>query len=209
MAKIPNQLDNRKIIGIQQGTVDFFGKVARDLHLQNGSNATGWLNTIQQLNDIAVADNLRSLKLEDTDTIRYTADDIISKSRGNVVNVVSIESYLGSIPSNFSTANGIIENSYTVFLPEKKFYSNVLGFQSNVNNLSTYVNSTLNTNNVYINSNVTTSLDYSVNNGYIADWVTLSAKNFDLTAVTQGVQDISELNIAHKKSAFLNNKFLG
>jgi len=209
MATIPNQLDNLKISGIQEGKLEFFSKVARELHIQNGSTSSGWLDTVQQLNDIAQADGLRTTSFQDTDTVRYAADDIFYKGSGNVVNQASLESYTGSIPTMFTAANGIIENSYTVIIPEKKFYANTIGFQSNVDLLNTFINSTLDTNTVYANANVSTSVQYSIDNGFVTDWTHLSSADFDVSPNSKDVQDLAEENLAKLKSTFLVNKFLG
>jgi hypothetical protein len=209
MANIPSQLDNLNVVGIQQGTIKLFSDVARELQIQNGSTATGWVNTIQQLNDIVLADSLRSLTLQDTDTIRYSADDVLNRGSGNVVNQIAVETISSPIPTNISITGGIPVNSYQVLIPEKRFYSNVIGFGANVDSLYSYINSTLDNNNTYANSNVVTSVQYAINNGYVSSWTALNASNFDLSPNTQDIQDLAEEKIAKLKTAFLNNNFLG
>lgn len=209
MANIPSQLDNLNIDGIQQGTIKLFSDVARKLQIQNGSNALGWVNTVQQLNNIVLADSLRSLSLQDTDTIRYSADDILNRVKGNVINQIVIETISSPVPTNISITGGVPVNSYQVLIPEKKFYSNVIGFTSNVDNLYNFINSTLDNDTTYANSNVVSSVQYAVNNGYTASWTTLNSSNFDLTPNTQDIQDLAEEKIARLKTSFLNNNFLG
>lgn len=209
MANIPSQLDNLNVGGIQTGTIKLFSDVARALQIKNGSNALGWVSTVQELNDIVLSDALRSLSLQDTDTIRYSADDVLNRGSGNVVNQVVIETISSPVPTNISTTGGIPVNSYQVLIPEKKFYSNIIGFTSNVDNLYTYINSTLDNNTTYSNSNVVSSVQYAVNNGYTSSWTALNSSSFDLAPNTQDIQDLAEEKIARLKTSFLNNNFLG
>ena len=66
----------------------------------------------------------------------------------------------------------------------------------------------LNTNNVYSTSNITTSSDYTINNGYLNSYTQVSARDLDLSPHTTGVQDLAEENLAKLKTAFLTNNFL-
>jgi hypothetical protein len=163
---------------------------------------------VQNINVIATADAIRDLKINETATGRAIADTITNKSSGNVVNQIAIENTTRSIPTNFNTANGIVANSFQVMIPEKKFYSNITGFSANIAALDSFVNTTLNTNNVYVTSNITTSSDYTINNGYLNNYTGVAVNDLDLSPHLQGVQDLAEENIAKLKTAFLTNNFL-
>jgi hypothetical protein len=71
------------------------------------------------------------------------------------------------------------------------------------------VSNQLDNNSVYANANVTTSVQYAINNGYTEDWTTLNSSSFDVSMNSLDVQDLAELEIARTKTAFLNNKFFG
>ena len=192
----------------KDAAIDLAKLILNDENNTNSSNTNGLLLTVQNINVIATADAIRDLKINETATGRAIADTITNKSSGNVVNQIAIENTTRSIPANFNTANGIVANSFQVIIPEKKFYSNVIGFSSNVNALDSFVNSTLNTNNVYVTSNITTSSDYTINNGYLNLYVQVSSRDLDLSPHTKGVQDLAEENLAKLKTAFLTNNFL-
>jgi hypothetical protein len=191
----------------KDAAIDLAKLILKDENNKNSANTNGLLLTVQRINVIATADAIRDLKINETDTGRALADTLTNKSAGNVVDQTAIENTIRSIPSNFNTANGIVANSFQVIIPEKKFYSNVIGFSSNVNALDSFVNSTLN-NNVYVTSNITTSSDYTINNGYLNSYVQVSSRDLDLSPHTNGVQDLAEENLAKLKTAFLTNNFL-
>jgi len=192
----------------KDAAIDLAKLILKDENNKNSANTNGLLLTVQNINRIATADAIRDLKINETDTGRAIADTLATKSVGNVVNQTAIENTVRSIPSNFNTANGIVANSFQVIIPEKKFYSNVIGFSSNVTALESFVNTTLNTNNVYSTSNITTSSDYTINNGYLNSYTQVSARDLDLSPHTTGVQDLAEENLAKLKTAFLTNNFL-
>jgi len=191
----------------KDAAIDLAKLILKDENNKNSANTNGLLLTVQRINVIATADAIRDLKINETDTGRALADTLTNKSAGNVVDQTAIENTIRSIPSNFNTANGIVANSFQVIIPEKKFYSNVIGFSSNVNALDSFVNSTLN-NNVYVTSNITTSSDYTINNGYLNSYIQVSSRDLDLSPHTKGVQDLAEENLAKLKTAFLINNFL-
>jgi hypothetical protein len=191
----------------KDAAIDLAKLILKDENNKNSANTNGLLLTVQRINVIATADAIRDLKINETDTGRALADTLTNKSAGNVVDQTAIENTIRSIPSNFNTANGIVANSFQVIIPEKKFYSNVIGFSSNVNALDSFVNSTLN-NNVYVTSNITTSSDYTINNGYLNSYIQVSSRDLDLSPHTKGVQDLAEENLAKLKTAFLTNNFL-
>jgi hypothetical protein len=206
---IPAALDNLTTAGITKGVITLFGEVARATQIASGANATGWTQTIQTVNNLALADRMRSIGLTDTVTIKNSVDTIVSNGAGNVVNQASIETFSGGAPSNFTTSNSIIRNSYSVLIPEKKFYSNTQSFTANVDNFNSYISKQLDNNAVYANANVTTSVQYALNNGYTADWTNLNSSSFDVSMNTLDVQDLAELEIARIKTSFLNNKYFG
>jgi hypothetical protein len=182
--------------------------ILKDENKKNSANTNGLLLTVQNINVVATADAIRDLKINETDTGRAIADTLTNKGAGNVVNQIAIENTSRSIPANFNTANGIVASSFQVIIPEKKFYSNIIGFSSNVNALDSFVNTTLNTNNVYATSNITTSSDYTINNGYLDSYIQVSSRDLDLSPHTKGVADLAEENLAKLKTAFLTNNFL-
>jgi|TARA_R110000868_G_scaffold253646_3_gene510269 hypothetical protein len=206
---IPAALDNLTTAGITKGVITLFGEVARAAQITQGANAAGWAQTVQTVNNLALADRMQSISLIDTVTIKNSVDTIVSNGAGNVVNQATIETFSGGIPSNFATSNSIIRNSYDILIPEKKFYSNTQSNTANVDNFNSYVLNQLNNNAVYANANVTTSVQYAINNGYTEDWTTLNSSSFDVSMNTLDVQDLAELNIARIKTSFLNNNYFG
>ena len=206
---IPAGLDNLTTPGITKGVITLFGEVARATQIAAGANSTGWVQTIQTVNNLAFADRMRSIGLADTVTVKNSVDTIVSNGAGNVINQATVETFSGGIPSNFATSNSIIRNSYDVLIPEKIFYSNTQNFTANVDNFNSYVSNQLDNNSVYANANVTTSVQYAINNGYTEDWTTLNSASFDVSMNSLDVQDLAELEIARTKTAFLNNKYFG
>ena len=206
---IPAGLDNLTTPGITKGVITLFSEVARATQIAAGANSTGWVQTIQTVNNLAFADRMRSIGLADTVTVKNSVDTIVSNGAGNVVNQATVETFSGGIPSNFDTSNSIIRNSYDVLIPEKIFYSNTQSFTANVDNFNSYVSNQLDNNSVYANANVTTSVQYAINNGYTEDWTTLNSSSFDVSMNSLDVQDLAELEIARTKTAFLNNKYFG
>jgi hypothetical protein len=206
---IPSALDSMTIPGVTRGVLKLFGASARATQITAGTDTTGWINTVQNLNTLALADRMRSIQLKDTITIKNSVDIIVSNGAGNVVNQATVETFHGGVPSNFASSNSIIRNSYSVILPEKKFYSNTQSNTANINNFDSYVSNILDNNAVYANANVTSSVQYAINKGYTADWTNLNSSSFDVSMNTLDVQDIAELNIARIKTAFLNNKYFG
>ena len=206
---IPAGLDNLTTPGITKGVITLFGEVARATQISAGANSTGWVQTIQTVNNLAFADRMRSIGLADTVTVKNSVDTIVSNGAGNVINQATVETFSGGIPSNFATSNSIIRNSYDVLIPEKIFYSNTQNFTANVDNFNLYVSNQLDNNSVYANANVTTSVQYAINNGYTEDWTTLNSASFDVSMNSLDVQDLAELEIARTKTAFLNNKYFG
>jgi hypothetical protein len=206
---IPSALDNQTTPGVTRGVIKLFGLSAKATQVAAGTDSTGWVQTVQNLNTLALADRMRSIELKDTITIKNSVDIIVSNGAGNVVNQATVETFNGGVPSNFATSNSIIRNSYAVIIPEKIFYSNTQSFTANVNNFNSFVSNQLDNNAVYANANVTTSVQYAINKGYTADWTTLNSSSFDVSMNSLDVQDLAELEIARTKTAFLNNKYFG
>ena len=206
---IPTALDNLTTPGVTNGIIALFGETARATQITAGTGEAGWVQTIQNVNTLALADSLRSISLTDITTITNSVDTIVRNGAGNVVNQATVETFTGGIPTNFAASNSIIRNSYSVILPEKKFYSNTQNFTANVDNFNSYVSNQLDNNAVYANANVTTSVQYAINNGYTTDWTNLNSSSFDVSMNTLDVQDIAELDIAKIKTSFLNNKYFG
>jgi len=206
---VPAALDNLTTPGVTKGIITLFGQVARAAQISAGANSTGWAQTIQTINTVALADRIRSISLTDITTVTNSVDTIVSNGAGNVVNQATVETFSGGIPSNFASSNSIIRNSYSVILPEKIFYSNTQSNTANVDNFDSFVSNQLDKNSVYANANVTTSVQYAINNGYTADWTNLNSSSFDVSMNTSDVQDIAELDIAKTKTSFLNNKYFG
>jgi len=206
---IPIAIDNLTIPGVTRGAIKLFGASARATQITAGLTPTGWVQTVQDINTLALADRMRSIVLKDTITIKNSVDIIVSNGAGNVVNQATVETFNGGVPSNFASSNSIVRNSYNVILPEKKFYSNTQSNTANVNNFDSYVTNILDNNAVYAAANVRSSVEYAINKGYTADWTNLNASSFDVSMNTLDVQDLAELNIARIKTSFLNNKYFG
>ena len=206
---IPIAIDNLTIPGVTRGAIKLFGASARATQLTAGINPAGWVQTVQDINTVALADRMRSIQLKDTITIKNSVDVIVRNGAGNVVNQATVETFNGGVPSNFAASNSIIRNSYAVILPEKIFYSNIQSNTANVNNFDSYVSNILDNNSVYANANVTSSVQYAIDKGYTADWTNLNSSSFDVSMNTLDVQDLAELELARIKTAFLNNKYFG
>ena len=207
--EVPVSLDNLTTPGVTKGIIALFGETARATQLTAGTGEAGWVQTIQNVNTLSLADKLRSISLTDISTITNSVDTIVRNGAGNVVNQATVETFTGGIPTNFAASNSIIRNSYSVILPEKKFYSNTQNFTANVDNFNLYVSNQLDNNVVYANANVTTSVQYAINNGYTTDWTNLNSSSFDVSMNTAEVQTIAELDIAIIKTSFLNNNYFG
>lgn len=206
---IPSVLDNLTVPGVTRGVIKLFGASARATQITAGINPAGWVQTVQNINTLALADKMRSIQLKDTITIKNSVDIIVSNGAGNVVNQATVETFNGGVPSNFASSNSIIRNSYAVIIPEKIFYSNTQNFTANVDNFNSFVSNQLDNNAVYAIANVTSSVQYAIDKGYTADWTNLNSSSFDVSMNTLDVQDLAELEIARIKTSFLNNKYFG
>jgi len=204
----PVQLDNLKIDGVRQGAVDFFGNVLYDLYtnLQGNANSTSFLNVVNKFNDIVHADNLRTLGMDSTDTIKYQSLSTLNKKQGTYVDLTQVQTATGVVPTNINSANGIFIKSFEPILYEKVFTSN--NYTSNSILVTNFINTTLNTNNTYSNAGVTTALQYAINNGYTSNWSTLNSASFDTSSISKEIQNSAEVHDSITKSKFLENNFL-
>jgi len=202
------QLDNLKIDGVRQGSVDFLGNVLRNLYISNNanSNTTSLLNTINQFNDIVYSDNLRVTNASSTSTLKYQSNSALRVRHGNFVDATKIQTTTGYIPDNFNSAKGIFVKSYDPIILEKNF--NKEAYTANSKSVTTYINNTLDYNNTYSTQAVTSSLDYALKNGYTNQWSTLNSTSFDTSIVTDSIQKNAEINDSLAKSYFLHNNML-
>lgn len=203
-----NQLDNLQISSVRQGAVDFFGNVFLDLYntYQGNANSVAFLNVVNMFNDIVHLDNLRTLNLESTDTLKYQSKDAINKKQGTFVDLTTIQSATGVIPNNINSANGIFIKSFEPIIYEKNFNANINLSNSKI--ITNLINSTLNTNGTYANNAVSTSVEYAIDNGYITNLTGVTSGSFNFSASTLDMQNNLELADTFAKSDFLHNNFL-
>ena len=196
------QLDNLAVLGMANGAISFFANVMSDLQTKYGTNANGWLNVINDLDDIIYADHLRSLSLDSTDTSLYQSYAIVN-NRTHFSDRATVD-YL-DVNNVIDTANGIISPHYNVILPAKTFSGNIT---ANGVALQTFINNTLDNNNTYIAANVTSSKEYSINNGFANSYTSITSSSFDTTSVVPQLQDASETRLALIKTVLVNNNFI-
>jgi hypothetical protein len=197
------QLDNLKIAGIQTASIALFSNVARQLQITYGANGAGWTNTIQALNDVVTADNLRVLKLQDSSSTQYIANSIVSHGDGKFVNQANIETISASVPSNITTANGIIAKASEVVIHEKTFANtSIESYTANVSALNTFITQKLDNNSVYLGANVTSTLDYALQYGHLTNYTNLTSADFDLTPHSETIGAMSEVNSSILQSMY-------
>jgi hypothetical protein len=202
------QLDNLKIDGVRQGSVDFLGNVLRNLYISNNanSNTSTLLNTINQFNDIVYADNLRITNAGSTSTLKYQSNSALQTRHGNFVDATQIQTTSGYIPDNFDSTKGVFVKAYDPVILEKNFTK--AQYTSNSKAVTNFINNTLDFNNTYSTQAVTSSLDYALQNGYVTDWSTLNSTSFNTAVVTDKIQQNAELSDSLAKSYFLQNNML-
>jgi hypothetical protein len=197
------QLDNLKIAGIQTASIALFSNVARQLQITYGANGVGWTNTIQALNDVVTADNMRVLKLQDSSSTQYIANSIVSHGDGKFVNQANIETISASVPSNITTANGIIAKASEVVIHEKTFANtSIESYTANVSALNTFITQKLDNNSVYLGANVTSTLDYALQYGHLTNYTNLTSADFDLTPHSETIGAMSEVNSSILQSMY-------
>ena len=202
MALLP-QLDNLKIAGLQTASIALFSNVARQMQITHGSDASGWIATVQALNDVVTADNMRVLKLQDSSTTQYIANSIVSHGDGKFVDQANIESITASVPSNIITANGIIAKSSETLIHEKIFANtSVESYTANVAALNSFIKTNLDNNPTYAAANVSSTLDYALQYGHLTNWNNLKSKDFDLASHSETVGAMSEVGTSILQSVY-------
>ena len=196
------QIDNLSVQGTANGTIAFFGNVMKDLQLTYGTNADGWLNVINDLDDIIYADNLRSVGIDSTETALYQSYSIVNNrthfsDRSNV-------DYL-ELGANIDTSSGVIVPHYTVLVAAKQFSGNIT---ANAISLQTFISDTLDGNNTYSTSNVVSSKQFILDNGYVTGYSSIDSNSFDTSSIVLGIQDDAEITVALNKTMLVNNNFL-
>jgi len=196
------QIDNLSVQGMANGTISFFSNVLQGLQAQYGTNANGWLNVVNDLDDIIYADHLRSVGLDSTDTSLYQAYSLVN-NRKQFVDAANVD-YISAV-GNIDISAGVITPHYKVLIAEKQFGGNVT---ANAIALQTFISTTLDNNDTYVNANVTTSKQYSIDTGFVNDYTTLNSNSFDTAGIVIQIQDNTENEIAKTKSFFANNGFI-
>jgi hypothetical protein len=196
------QIDNLDVQGMANGTISFFANVMAGLQDTYGTSANGWLNVINDLDDIIYADHLRSTGLDSTDTSLYQSYSIVNNrthfSDRTIVDYVGID-------SNINISTGVISPHYNVMLPAKTFAGNVT---ANAIGLQTFISDTLGNNNTYISSNVISSKQYAIDNGFVSNYTSLDSTSFDTSGIVNDLQDVSEARLAVIKTVLANNRFI-
>jgi hypothetical protein len=196
------QLDNLAVQGMANGTISFFSNVMQGLQATYGTNADGWLNVINDLDDIIYADHLRSTGINATDTSLYQSHSIVNNrthfsDRSNV-------DYM-NVSGNINTTSGVIAPHYAVLLPAKSFTGNVT---ANAYALDNFITNTLDNNNTYSSSNVTSSKQYAIDNGFVSNYASIDNTSFDTAGITPQLQEVAEVRLAVIKTALVNNNFI-
>jgi hypothetical protein len=196
------QIDNLSVQGMANGTISFFSNVLQGLQAQYGTNANGWLNVINNLDDIIYADHLRSVGLDSTDTSLYQAYSLVN-NRKQFVDAANVD-YISAV-GNIDISAGVITPHYKVLIAEKQFGGNVT---ANAIALQTFISTTLDYNNTYVNSNVTTSKQYSIDTGFVNDYTSLNSNSYDTAGIVIQIQDNTEKSIARTKTFYANNGYI-
>ena len=192
-------LDNLKTDGVQQGAVDFFGQVLRDLQIKHGTTVAGSLNVLNDFNNIVHADNIKTLKIDSLTSTQYVASSLIN-SQGTFVNTLDVETAQGTIPSDIDSHRGFFVKTHEVIIGENEFNSTNYNNSSNV--FTNTINDLLSNNTTYSNAGVLTALEYAVKNGYVSNYNSLDETSFVVPTESQQVEDSIQLN-----NALLQTKF--
>jgi hypothetical protein len=196
------QLDNLAVQGMANGAISFFSNVMQGLQSTYGTNASGWLNVVNDLDDIIYADHLRSVGLDSTDTSLYQSYAIVNNR--NYFSDRSNVDYM-DVSANINTSSGVISQHYNVMIPSKSFGGNVT---ANAESLQTFLANTLGNNNTYIASNVVSSKQYAIDNGFVGGYNSIDSTSFDTAAITPQLQNAAEQRLALVKTEFVNSRFL-
>ena len=197
----PTQIDNLVVTGMANATIAFFANVMIGLQATYGTNTGGWANVINDLDDIIYADSLKSLGVSSTQTAFYQSNSLVNNRR--TFTDRSSTDYI-NVLSGVDTGNGIITANYQSIIPEKTFSGNTV---ANATALTNFIATTLN-NATYNSANVSTSLEYAINNGYLDAYATIDSTSFDFASIRSHIQDESENRLAILKSTMLNKKFI-
>ena len=197
----PIQIDNLAVKGMANAAVAFFANVMLDLQSTYGTNASGWSNVINDLDDIIYADSLRAIGINSTQTAFYQSNSLLNNRR-NFTDRTSTD-YV-NILYGIDNANGIISSNYQSLIPEKTFSGNTT---ANATALSNFINNTLD-NPTYVAANVSSSIEYAITTGHLDEYATIDDTSFDFASIQSDIQDESENRIAELKTMMLNNKFL-
>jgi hypothetical protein len=195
------QLDNLAVHGMANGTISFFSNVMQGLQTTYGTTANGWLNVINDLDDIVYADHLRSVGLDSTDTSLYQSYAIVN-NRNHFSDRTSVD-YM-NVGGNVDTASGVISPHYNVMLPSKSFTGNVT---ANGIALQNFISTTLG-NNTYSAANVVSSKQYAIDNGFVSGYTELTSSSFDTAGITSALQEVAEQRLAVIKTEFVNGRFI-
>ena len=195
------QLDNLAVHGMANGTISFFRNVMQGLQATHGTTATGWLNVINDLDDIVYADHLRSTGLDSTDTSLYQSYAIVN-NRNHFSDRTSVD-YM-NVGANIDTTTGVIAQHYNVMLPAKSFAGNVT---ANGISLQNFISTTL-SNNTYIAANVVSSKQYAIDNGFVSGYTGITSSSFDTAGITPQLQEVAEQRLAIIKTEFANGNFI-
>ena len=130
------QLDNLAVQGMANGAISFFSNVMQGLQANYGTTPNGWLNVINDLDDIVYADHIRSTGLDSTDTALYQSHSIVNNR--NYFSDRSNVDYM-DVGANVNTSSGVIAQHYSVMIPSKTFGGNIT---ANAVSLQTFLSTT-------------------------------------------------------------------
>lgn len=200
----PSQLDNLSVMGMANGAIGLFANVFSGLQTKYGTNASGWVNAINDLDDIIYADHLRVTGLELTDTSRYQSSSIAT-NRTYFSDRSNADIDFIATNSNVNVTSGMITPHYFTVLPTKDFSNTITQTSSN---LYGFINTTLNTNETYANLSVASSKDYAINNGYVSAYTNLDTNSFNTKTAISDIQDLAEYRLAVLKTTLVNNNII-
>lgn len=194
-------IDNLKVNGVQQGVVDFYGKVLRGLQAKYGTNVSGSTQVLTEFNNIVHADNIRTLKIDTLTSTQYIANSLVN-SQSIFVNSLTVDAATGTIPAGVSNVYGTFIKPHEVLIGESDFRPNTYNISSNV--LVNFVNTTLDQNATYANAGVQTALEWAITNNYVDNYNSLNTDSFSVPAGSKVVDDSIQMNDARLKTTFVS-----
>ena len=194
-------LDNLKVNGVQQGVVDFYGKVLRGLQAKHGTNVSGSIQVLTEFNNIVHADNIRTLRIDTLTSTQYIANSLVN-SQGIFVNSLTVDAATGTIPPSVSNVYGTFIKPYEVLIGESDFRSTTYDIASNV--LVNFVNNTLDQNATYANAGVQTALEWAITNNYVSNYTSLTVDSFSIPTGSKVVDESIQMNDAMLKTTFVS-----